>query len=228
MLDSATGKVVRTWVTDQPLSPLAFSPDGATLAAGITQWGPYGGSGKKPSGGVQLWDVERGTLIRSIPDDKPVTFIAFSPDGKSLATSSNDGPMKLWDLATGQIAHLFPGRGSAVFAPDDTLVCIAGKEANKLVATIERYQLRDAALVRTLTSEPGAAPSWLLGLDVSADGKRVAAADWNSLVTVWSLASGERERTSPITWAAQSPLPSHPTAPPWRPVRKTRPCGCGS
>ena len=122
--DAASGKIMRKWATDQPLSPLAFSPDGKMLAAGITQWGPYGGNGGKESGGVQFWDIERASLVRSIADDKPVTFIRYSVDGKCLATSSNAGPLKLWNVATGELTRIFPALGQADFSPDGkTIAC---------------------------------------------------------------------------------------------------------
>ena len=115
--DAATGKVTRKWTTAEHLSPLAFSPDGRILAAGITEWGRYGGRGGKESGGVQFWDVERSCLVRSISDDKPVTFVRYSVDGKYLATSSNDGPVKLWDVATGELTRIFPGATEPISLP---------------------------------------------------------------------------------------------------------------
>jgi hypothetical protein len=43
--DAASGKITRKWTTDKPISPVAFSPDGKLLAAGIAEWGPFGGRG---------------------------------------------------------------------------------------------------------------------------------------------------------------------------------------
>ena len=48
--DAQTGATKSTWTTKERLGPLAFSPDGTTLAAGITEWGPYGGRSPVPKG----------------------------------------------------------------------------------------------------------------------------------------------------------------------------------
>ena len=196
--DASSGKVTRRWVTDKPLSPLAFSPDGKTLAAGITQWGPFGGSGGKQSGGVQFWDVERASLVRSISDDKPVTFVRYSGNGKYLATSSNEGPVKLWDVATGELIRLFPGLSQAAFSPDgETIACqSAVASADKFSGRVDLYNLRDGSLVKSFTSEKGMAASWLLCITFSPDGHLLAATDWNGTVTLWEVASGERKQTN--------------------------------
>ena len=195
--DANSGKITRKWATDKPLSPLAFSPDGKTLAAGITEWGKYGGRGGKESGGVQLWDVERGSLVRSISDDKPVTFVVFSDDGNSLATSANDGPVKLWNVATGELAHIVPGRGPAAISPDGkTIACPpVDSAADKSTGRIHLHDLRDGSLLKSLASEKGTSASWLLWVAFSPNGRLLAAADWNGTVTLWDVPGGERKLT---------------------------------
>jgi outer membrane lipoprotein-sorting protein len=195
---ASSGKVTRRWVTDKPLSPLVFSPDGKTLAAGITQWGPFGGSRGKQSGGVQFWDVERASLVRSISDDQPVTFVRYSGNGKCLATSSNEGPVKLWDVTTGALIRLFPGVSQAAFSPDgETIACqSAVASADKFSGRVDLYRLRDGSLVKSFVSAKGTAASWLLCITFSPDGHLLAATDWNGTVTLWDVATGERKQTN--------------------------------
>jgi WD40 repeat protein len=71
---------------------IRFSPDGSALAA-------VAGSGE-----VDLWNVDRSTVARTLTDDEQgdVRDLAFSPDGKTLATLSQDGKyIRLWDAERG-------------------------------------------------------------------------------------------------------------------------------
>ena len=62
---------------------LAFAPDGKTLASALE------GCGR---GGVQVWDVERRTLLRTLPWQAEVTVVRqISADGKYLAWGDMDG-----------------------------------------------------------------------------------------------------------------------------------------
>jgi WD40 repeat protein len=200
--DAASGKIVRKWATEQPLSPLAFSPDGKTLTAGITQWGQVGGNGGKKSGGVQFWNVERASLVRFISDDKPTTFVAYSSDGKSLATSSNEGPMKLWNAATGELTRIFPGCFRAAFSPNGETIgekiafVSAAPSANDTIGRVDLYNLSDGLLVKSFASQKGASASTLLCLAFSLDSRLLAASDWNGTVTLWDVATGQRKETS--------------------------------
>src|SRR5262249_33265697 len=48
----------------------------------------------------RLWDVVTGKLRASQAHAAAVHSVAFAPDGKTLATGSGDGALKLWDMAT--------------------------------------------------------------------------------------------------------------------------------
>lgn len=195
--DAISGEVVRSWITGEPLSPLAFSPDGKMLAAGVAEWGPHGGRGGKVSGGVQFWDVEHARLVRSTDDDKPVTFVRYSTDGRYLASSSNDGPVKLWDTATGKLIRVFPGRLAADLSPDGkTIACVSaiGSPA-KTIGKVNLYRIADGSLEESFSSENGASASWLLCVALSPDGRSLAATDWNGTVTIWDVETGERKQT---------------------------------
>ena len=76
---------------------VAFSPDGKTLATGT---GTGNGSSTGTGGAAQLWDVTTGQQIGGplSGDTGTVASVAFSPDGKTLATGSWDGTARLWDV----------------------------------------------------------------------------------------------------------------------------------
>ncbi len=70
-----------------PISVLALSPDGQTVATG------------SDDGILTLWDAESGRLIDSArAPDARVVAIEFHPDGGLLATSARDGTARLWDV----------------------------------------------------------------------------------------------------------------------------------
>ena len=76
---------------DDPIRAVAFSPGGATLAAGATD------------GTVWMWnlaDPARPALIATLTGPQGHVFsVAFSPSGRTLAAASNDGTVHLWDTS---------------------------------------------------------------------------------------------------------------------------------
>lgn len=200
--DPSTGQVIKKWSTDKHLLPLAFSPDGTTLAAGIAEWGRQP-SGEGQSGGVRTWDVKSGTLKRSFSDDKPTTFVRYSRDGKYLASAPNGGPVKVWDAANGEIVRIFPYGNKFDFSPDGKhIACMASQpiEGDTLEDVEKRYdvqiyQLETGELTNTLASDDHTKESWLLWIEFSPDGKLVAAANWDGSVKLWDVATGALVKT---------------------------------
>ena len=86
---------------------------------GVSPDGRIGVSGTKPidktAGEVQIWDTSTGRSLGHVTHSDIITAVAFSRDGRILATASADHTAQLVDVASGKIlcpplAH--PGVGN--------------------------------------------------------------------------------------------------------------------
>src|SRR5262245_24074898 len=106
--DVSTLSLVRTFQTGGGAFSMAFSRDGKWLSAN---------RGKA----VSIWEAQTGNLARTLKGHQHnVLSIAFSPDGRSIATASVDDTMKLWDASTGSLIRTTanPGVAFVAFTPD--------------------------------------------------------------------------------------------------------------
>ncbi len=103
--NSHKDEILAYYDQEAKVTGVAFSPDGRTLASA----GDDSDSNLTPKHSVRLWDVAhrdpepygQGDPRVTISPAQGVLSLAFSPDGKTLATGSYDGEVRLWDAKTG-------------------------------------------------------------------------------------------------------------------------------
>src|SRR5262249_53764716 len=119
---------------------------------------------------ARLWDRATGKELATLDGHEDIVFrVQFSPDGKTLATSSRDKTIRLWDVPSGKprgtlTGHERPAKGMG-FLPDGTLVTASWD------ATIRYWDV--VALKEIKVVKAGMAMG---SLDVSPDGTLLAAA----------------------------------------------------
>jgi len=201
------------------VTALAYSPDGSTLAAGysggaIRLWDLAShrtisatSLGATPlalaftSGGKQLevadadavgtWNLADQDRIATRPFASPAqgNAVAFSPDGRTLATGGADGNVRLWDAATQQ--EIGPPMSSdakpvaaVAFNPDGTLVAAASSDGNVQLWSTASQQVAGSALV------PNGAE--VDALAFSPDGKLLATGGQDGTARLWDVTTGSQ------------------------------------
>ncbi len=183
--DGRSGEMLKSWETTEAINALDFSPQGATLAVGL--------SNKV----VQIWDCKSGVLQSSLPvEPQVITQLAYSPDGESIAIATAL-TVRLRNVKTGRLfsklVHGLRLRGMT-FSPDGKSFICGSEDKTAIewdVATGKRRQVFGRA-------------STIWSVALAPDGKTLAAASEESAVFLWDVASGELIRTLPMPGSASA------------------------
>ncbi|MBN1200366.1 MAG: PD40 domain-containing protein [Anaerolineae bacterium] len=97
-LNTETGQEQRALRTDNWVTSIAFSPDGRMLA-----YGTQGDNDSIGKANVGIWDLEKNEELHILTGHTwSIASLAFSSDGRTLASSGTDGTIYLWDVQTGK------------------------------------------------------------------------------------------------------------------------------
>ena len=114
-----------------------------------------------------------------------ITAIAWSPDGKRIASGSMDNTVRVWDTADGKNAYIYRGHsswiGDVVWSPDGKRIASASADN-----TVQIWDAFDGGNVYTYKGHI----YWVNTVAWSPDGKRIASAGADKTVQVWDATDG--------------------------------------
>jgi WD40 repeat protein len=176
---------IRRRIPHAGVAAVAFSPDEAILATGSVGL----------ADNLKLWNSDTGqplSTLKGHPRDlDSCARLAFSPDGRTLASGGSGGVVKLWDVATGRNLAVLPGHtasvGAVAFSRDGRTLASGSSDGTVRVWDVAdvnhpspRHTLvGHAALVRSVALSP--------------DGTTLASASEDGTVKLWDPVTG-RER----------------------------------
>ena len=191
-------------------APLAYSPDGTTLATADI------------NNTIRLWDTENGKLkltFKTKNDEQPpdqnsrvrdpytIISLAYTPDGKTLVGGSKDGKIHFWDLEReGHLQTFAEQKFPAIF-----LECSSNDKmiTGEMYSELNIWDIPKQQLLRTINIRIEGRGG-INSMSFSPDGKTVAGASDESIIYLWNTETGTLRQklstyTGKVTSVAYSP-----------------------
>ncbi|MDF5715200.1 MAG: WD40 repeat domain-containing protein [Rhizonema sp. NSF051] len=157
-----------------------FSPNGRLLVAGMSITAPDGETSL--GNNIKIWNPCTGELLHVLSghSQSSVMSIAFSPDGKTLASGGFDGKIKLWDVSTWTVNHIieehFRGVCALAFSPDGKTLASGSSDS-----IIKLWNPYTGMRLQRLTAHTGSVNS----LAFSANGQTLVSGSSDGTIKIW-------------------------------------------
>jgi uncharacterized protein (TIGR03067 family) len=205
--DAATGhELLKLEGHTDAVGGVAWSPDGKWIAS-LRQHSPFLPTAEIAKyAELKLWDAATGKAMHTLPG---LFGVAFSADGRRVASVGTERAVKIWDTETGQQVFSLSGHQhspmSVAWSADGRLLASSSVEFGRSKddwLKVLTGNLKLPAEVKLWDAAQGKEAVRLLGpvdrltdLALSPDGKRVALSHFTGLVTVWDTADGRQLQT---------------------------------
>ena len=159
-----------------PISALALSPDGKSLAVGSDNE-------------IELWKVGDKAPATTINAGQKITAVAIDAAGRLVAAAREDRSIGVWDLKTGALQLELRKHEQVVnalaFSPDGRMLASGGDDRNAIL-----WDLPSGKSKHTLKGHDFTVTS----LAFSPDGRLLATGSGNAAVVLWNVERGKIDR----------------------------------
>ena len=153
-----------------------------------------------------LWDYDSGKLLREfVGHTKSIHEVAFTPDGKRLLSSSIDGTIRIWNVASGKQERLFDKTNAVT---NDNALAITPDGNYFVEAGNKKLNYRELESGKVLWSKTDVPGILLEECTFSSDGKRLATISKapNCHLTIYDTSDGREIRK--LSHQVTSPMPT--------------------